>query len=254
MLLEEPFANGDSPIHALDPRFRLVMAFFYSLVMALSTRFPVLLAGVGISLVLVLLAGLKPGAVLRRLFWLNGFVLFFWLVLPLTFTGEPWFDIGPLAFSRNGVILAAQITLKTNAILLALIALVATMRIATLGHALGRLGLPQKIVQLLLMTYRYIFVLQAEYLRLQRSAKIRGFKPGTNLHTYRTYAYLIGMLFVRAAARAERVHQAMRCRGFKGRFYSLQVFAKSDWNWAFGVGMSGVILALAVLNWTQVLT
>ena len=55
--------------------------------------------------------------------------------------------------------------------------------------------------------------------------KIRGFQPGTNMHTYRTYAYLLGMLLVKSYHRAERVRAAMLCRGFEGRFYELTEFS-----------------------------
>jgi cobalt/nickel transport system permease protein len=146
------------------------------------------------------------------------------------------------------VVLAAQITLKSNAILLAFMALIATMSFATLGHALYRMRVPEKIVHLLLMTYRYVFVIEQEYLRLLRAAKIRGFRPGTNTNTYRTYSYVIGMLFVRAAARAERVHQAMLCRGFKGKFYSLQEFQITTASWVFAIMMTAIIVGLVFME------
>jgi cobalt/nickel transport system permease protein len=79
--------------------------------------------------------------------------------------------------------------------------------------------------------------------------KIRGFAPRTNLHTYRSYAYLVGMLFVRAAARAERVHQAMRCRGFDGRFHSLAVFAPHPANQWFAAAAASVMSILLWLEW-----
>ena len=88
-----------------------------------------------------------------------------------------------------------------------------------------------------------------EYDRLIRAAKIRGFRPGTNIHTYKTYAYLIGMLFVRASDRANRVHQAMKCRGFNGRFYTLHAFPAHRRNLIFSLAMSGVVFGLAVLEW-----
>jgi cobalt/nickel transport system permease protein len=178
----------------------------------------------------------------------NALILLLWLVLPLTFKGEVLTRIGSFAIYRPGVVLAAQITLKSNAILLAFIALIATMSLATLGHALHRLAVPEKIVHLLLMTYRYIFVIEQEYLRLIRAAKIRGFRPGTNANTYRTYSYVIGMLFVRAAARAERVHQAMLCRGFNGKFYSLQEFQTTAASWIFSIIMMLLIIALIVME------
>jgi cobalt/nickel transport system permease protein len=101
------------------------------------------------------------------------------------------------------------------------------------------------------MTYRYIFVIEQEYLRLMRAAKIRGFQPGTNLNTYRTFSYVIGMLFVRAAARAERVHQAMRCRGFNGKFYSLQEFRTNTASWVFSIMMTAVIIGLIAMEWSN---
>ena len=59
---------------------------------------------------------------------------------------------------------------------------------------------------------------------LNKSLKIRGFHPGNNLHTYRTYAYLVGMLLVKSYERSERVRTAMLRRGFQGRFYDLKEF------------------------------
>jgi cobalt/nickel transport system permease protein len=114
-----------------------------------------------------------------------------------------------------------------------------------MGHALGSLGIPDKLVHLLLITYRYVFVMEQEYQRLIRAMKIRGFKPGTNLHSYQSYAYLVGMLFVHASARAERVSKAMKCRGFIGRFHALRQFEPDPRNRLFIVIMTLIIILLA---------
>ena len=58
--------------------------------------------------------------------------------------------------------------------------------------------------------------------------KMRGFRPRMNWHTYRTYGYLVGMLLVRSLERSERIVAAMKCRGFRGRFYLLDHFAFSS--------------------------
>jgi cobalt/nickel transport system permease protein len=170
------------------------------------------------------------------------------LVIPFTFPGDALFRIGPFNASREGIALAGQITLKSNAIILAFMALVTTMPLSTLGHALNRLQLPDKFVHLLLMTYRYIFVLEQEYQRLMRAARIRGFQPGTNLHTYRTYAYLVGMLFVKAIDRAERVRWAMLCRGFKRKFYSLHEFKAGRGSVIFLIFISAAVLGIAAIE------
>lgn len=251
-MLSETFAFGDSAIHRLDPRLRVVFAGLLSILTAILNRFPAVIFAVFLALVLIGASRLPVRQVLARLAVVNGLVLFIWLILPWTFEGTPVVGIGPLVGSWEGIRLCALITLKSNAIILALIALVATMPVATLGYALHHLHLPDKLVYLLLMTYRYIFVIETEYQQLARAARIRCFKPGTNLHTYKTYAYMVGMLFVRASARAQRVHQAMVCRGFSGKFYCLHEFAfkSSDWAWSSAMGIS--LIVLGGLEWAPI--
>jgi cobalt/nickel transport system permease protein len=247
-MLREPFAAGDSILHRLDPRIRLASAVLYSCTVAVCREFPALLAALGIAITLIAVARLRIIEVFKRLLVVNALVVFIWTVIPFTFPGEALFRFGPLSAAREGVELAAQITLKSNAIVLAFMATVATMPFATAGHALHRLRVPDKIVHLLLMTYRYIFVLEQEYLRLARAAAIRGFRPGTNLHTYRTYAYLVGMLFVKAVDRAERVRWAMLCRGFQRRFYSLQEFRAGRGSVIFSFLMSAAVLGIVAME------
>ncbi|KPJ76084.1 MAG: cobalt ABC transporter permease [Deltaproteobacteria bacterium SG8_13] len=256
-MIDEPFAHGSSIIHRIDPRFKAVFAGALSVATAVSYRFEALFFALGLSLLLVIAARLAMGLVIKKLMVVVGFLLLLWLVLPLTFEGEVFTRIGPVKITRPGLILSAQITLKSLSILMMFIALVTTASLVTLGHAMDRLGIPAKIVHLLLMSYRYIFVIEQEYRRLSRAAAVRGFTPGTNLHTYRTYAYLVGMIFVRAAERADQVYKAMRCRGFNGRFYCLAEFPAHRRNWIFA-GLMTISLAVLVLleftNAAQVLT
>jgi len=251
-MLSEPFASGNSILHRLDPRTRIISATVYCFVVALAGHFPVLLAAVGFSAALVFISGIRLQDIGKRLLIVNGFILLLWAVVPLTYGGEAFFRIGWFEVSRQGISLTAKITLKSNAILMAFISLIATMPLASLGHALHELMVPPKIIHLLLLNYRYVFVIEQEYQRLIRAAKIRGFQPGTNLHTYRTYAYVIGMLLVRTASRAQRVHQAMLCRGFKGTFYSLQEFKCGRSAWIFSMLMTTVIIGLIVMEWMRV--
>jgi cobalt/nickel transport system permease protein len=220
----EPFAIGRSVLHRLDPRCRILGAALFSGVTAVLEHPWALVLALAAALVLVAAARLPLKPLGQRLGAAAAFLLMLWIVLPLSHGGPLLVQVGPLTLYPQGLALAGRISLKTGAILLAFTALVATMPAAALGHALDRLGLTPKLTFLLLMCYRYLFVIEQEYQRLARAARIRGFRPGTNRHTYRTYAYLVGMLFVRASGRAERVHQAMRCRGFDGRFHSIQAF------------------------------
>lgn len=248
-MIQEPFVYGASPIHRLDPRSRILMATAYSFVVALSDRFSALFLALAFSFLLIGISRLPVLDVAKRLLPVNGIVLFLWLVVPVTFPGTPLFHLGPLTATREGLLVSAGITIKCNAILLTFIAMVATSTVATLGAALGRMRVPGKMVYLLLMSYRYLFVMEMEYHRLARSAALRCFRPSTSMHTYRTFAYFIGMLFVRASVRAERVYMAMLCRGFSGKFHSLQEFSFSRKDGIWATCMTTAILALGFVEW-----
>jgi len=247
-MIQEPFASGNSPIHHLSPTLRVAAAVAYSFLVALSHGLPTLTTALFFSLLLLLFARLNFKKVFQRLTVVLGFLLLIWVILPWTYKGEILYHIAPLAIYRPGIRLCLEISLKSIAILLAMIALVSTMTTARLGHVLNHLHLPDKLVYLILITYRYIFVIEQEYQRLMRAARIRNFRPGTNLHTYRTYAYLLGMLFVRSADRAKRVHQAMVCRGFSGKFYSLQENSKGYRNWVFALLMSLSLFSMLIIE------
>ncbi len=246
-MIQEIFAEGNSCIHRLDPRVRLVVAAALAILVALAQSLTVAAAALAVAGALLLLARLNLRVVAGRLAVVNGLIVFLWLVLPFSVPGEAAVRLGFLTATEPGVALAGLLTLKSNAIILTLIALVATVPVTTLGQALQRLYLPDKLCHLLLFTYRYLFVMEQEYCRLQQALKVRGFIPRTGMHTYRTYAYLVALLLVRSCDRADRVYQAMLCRGFQGRFYSLRRFALQRRDVVFVSLMLPALAALAGL-------
>jgi cobalt/nickel transport system permease protein len=131
--------------------------------------------------------------------------------------------------------------------------LLATSSMVRTGHALSHLRVPDKIVQMLLFTVRYFSVIHQEYHRLRSAMKVRGFRPRTNLHTYRSYGYLVGMLLVSTYERSKRIYAAMLCRGFKGRFYTLDHFTLSRRDLAFALVMLLPLALIGMLQWTQVI-
>lgn len=229
-MMEERFAQGNSLLHRRDPKVKVIVATTFITVAAISNSFTVVTMALALASVLTLLARLDAVALLKRLLAANTFTIFLWLTLPLTYGGEDFVRLGPLALSGEGLYLAALITLKTNTIVLSLLALLGTSRIANIGHALEGLHLPKRLCFLLLFSYRYVFVIYQEYQKLNRAARMRCFIPATNIHTYRTYGYLFGMTLVRSWNRATRVHQAMLLRGFNGRLIPLaqQTVCKND--------------------------
>ncbi len=242
-MMFEQFSQGTSLLHRSDVRIKIVSVLVLVPVLALSRSPWTVLAGLALGLVLVSAARLDARHLVRRLLVVNGFVLFLWLTLPLTYPGQTLATLGPLAISGPGVALALLITLKANSIVLLLIALLATSTVADIGYGLERLKLPRKLCLLLLFSYRYIFVIHQEYQRLARAARLRSFQPGTNLHTYRTFGYLLAMTLLKSWQRAERVRQAMLLRGFQGQFHSINHFPIKRGDLLF----LGVMVALAII-------
>ncbi len=244
-MMDEHFSKGESLLHRRDPRVKIIAAFLFTLVVALSNHFLVAGSALILAVILLLISRLRLKEVVKRLLLVNSFTLFLWITLPLTYGGDILTSMGPVSFSREGLLLALLITLKTNAILLTLIGLISTSTVVSIGHGLEKLGLPERLCFLLLFSYRFIFVIHQEYLRLLRAAKIRNFIPGNNLHTYRTFGYLFGMTLVKSWNRSQHVHQAMMLRGFHGKLIPLQQpnLQRADYTFLFSqlICISGLV-------------
>ncbi len=247
--IQEHFSEGLSPIHRMDPRVKIIVGIAFACLVALSQKFNTLVCALGFAFILLMIARLSFREVFWRLAVVNGFVLFLWVFLPWTVPGQELFTFGPITGSREGVLLAGAITLKSNAILIAFIVLLSSSSPFTLFHALSHLRMPGKIVHLFFFCYRYIFVIQSEYKRLRTAMKMRAFQPGTNLHTYRSFAYLVGMLLVKSFDRSERVYQAMLCRGFQGEYPTLVNFYVKRLDILYGIGMFCMLLTMFIIEW-----
>lgn len=229
--ISEPFALGESLIHDSHPGFRVICAFLFSLVgalvMSLSAAVVIFICGI----LFAVYARLPMLSLVKRLLFVNGFIFFLWLFLPFSRPGELLFTVGPFTATAEGVLYAAIITLKSNGIVLAATALISTMPVQLMGAGMQSLKLPDKLCRLFLFTWRYVHVMGGEYEKMKRAAVMRGFTPSNSIMTYRTYAWLLGMLLVRSWDRAQVVWQAMLCRGFTGKFYTLNTFKVrlSDW-------------------------
>ncbi len=251
-VISERLASGSSVIHSANPTGKILGGTILTTIIALSASLPCLLTGLTMGIGLVGLARLPVRHILPRLAAVNFFILFLWLVLPLTGGGQPLMMIGPVPISEHGVVLALRITIKTNGIILLVLALFATIPVPQVGQVLRRLSIPPTFVLLLLTTYRYLTLIEEEFTRLRVAAKLRCFQAQTSLHTYRTYAHLLGMTLIRSLERSRRIHDAMRMRGFDGTYHVLdsELSTKNSWNpISFLLGACCLLLAIQTLFW-----
>lgn len=233
---------------ARDPRLRVLAALAWTLVVLSLTQPLVLLLALSAALVLALAAGFRPRLLIRRLLALEGFMLVLLVTLPFSLPGEAEFQLGPLIGSWAGLERGVVILLKANGVLLGLLALVGSLEPVVLGHALARLGLSPKLTHLFLFTVRYLGVLYGEYGRLRQALRARAFVARADRHTWRTLGWLLGMLLVRGLERARRIQDAMRCRGFQGRFYLLEATAWQRVDHAWGGGLGLLLAGLLILD------
>ncbi len=221
----EPLAPVDSPLRHLDPRWKLAALVPAAFLVAAFQSPPAVLMALGGAFFLVLLSRMPLAWYLRRLGGLALVLLLFVLLLPFILDGPgPAWSVGPLRFSLHGLTVALVICGKALAIVSLMLVVLATAPLEVTLKAAHALLVPGLIVQLLLLTYRYTFLLADELGRLRVALRVRGYRNRASLHSYRTVGHIAGTLLVRGHERAERVGHAMRCRGFDGRFRALTTF------------------------------
>ena len=236
-----------SLIDRFDPRARIIAMTLFALATVFSHNLLIPALALSLSIIVAFQANLNMQRTWRRVLAMDVFIVFMIIMLPFTTPGDALFHVFGFAASEQGLLKAIEIGLKTNAVVLMLLALLGTLEASTLGHALARLHVPEKLVHLMLFTVRYLEVIGREYKRMRKAMKARAFRPRSNWHTWRSIGYLVGMLLIRSLERSERIHAAMKCRGFNGRLYLLDhlVWRRCD-NVLLVVALGFTLLAVVI--------
>jgi cobalt/nickel transport system permease protein len=221
----EHLAPRDSALARRDPRWRLA-AIGLAIVGTAALRQPGPSAvALGFTLLLALIGRVPWRWYRARVGVLLVALLPFLVVVPFTVDrGERLWEWRFLHVTDAGLLVAAALAMKTLALVTLALTLLASGQLHVTLAAAGRMGVPRLVVHLTLLTYRYVFVLLDELNRLRIALRLRGFRNAMTGHAYRTVGQVTGTLLVRGAERADRVAQAMRCRGFDGRFRTTTTF------------------------------
>lgn len=247
MHLEE-FSEGSSFLHKADPRLKIIVFSVFSILCATATGIKLSLFYLVYSLFLIVIARVKIKPLASRVFVANFFIFFIWIFVPFSYPGSSYIEFGTLKMSHEGLKYALLITIKANAIIIATITLLSTSSVNSLAHAMLHLKVPKKLVTVFFLFYRYITVIHDEYLKIKRSALVRGFIPKTNIHTYKTYAYILGGMVIKSYERAEEIYKAMFCRGFQGFFPLFEHFKVRKTDIIFSI----VSILIFILFWAKV--
>jgi cobalt/nickel transport system permease protein len=244
------FKHPDVPDSALarwDARWKLAaLALAAFGVAALNSLVPTLVA-LALGLALLALARLPRRWVRDRLALFAFGALPFLLVLPFTLhTDGPGWDVGPVRVSQGGLVVGTAVFARCLAIGCLALVLIGT---APLHHTLAaahKLKVPGLLVLLTGLAYRYTFLLADELRRIRVALRTRGFRVRANRHGYRTLGHVTGAVLVRGADRAERVAEAMRCRGFDGTFHTTTAFRTATTDIISFAAVVAAVIALIV--------
>lgn len=234
----------------LDLRLRLLVCL--SALIAFTPTARPLSAAVGVVAVVLLHFFSRQSVRWKQLLHLEGFLVLLFLTLPFTLPGHAAFHVGPLVASEEGLSRALVLALKVTASVLLIMLLLGSVEPIRIGVALRGLHVPETLVRLFVNVARNVGLVRSELARLHDAMRMRGFRAGSNRHTWRSYGYLFGMLFVRAIDRAERVEEAMRLRGYSGRFPRTELPKPDMRDWAAAAAIIGGAILLLVWDrlWT----
>lgn len=229
-------AAGDSPVHRLDPRVKIVgliglVVVSVSLPPAAWLAFGALAA---VLVGLVVAARLRPRHVLRRMTVEVPFLL---AAAVLPFTVE------------DGVVLGVTVGAKITIGVLAMVILSSTTPFPRLLRGFELLRTPRLIVVIVAFMWRYLHVLGEQVSNMQTARAARGYSARFFWQAAASTGSLVATMFVRSLGRGERVYLAMLSRGYTGTMPEAAVerFALRPADVSFLAALAALLVLVRVL-------
>lgn len=258
------YIPGDTFVHRLDPRTKLLCTLFLLIGISFTRSIPVALVYLVLLLIIFHLARIPLGFVLRPFLRGLPFILFFlgFTVLWLGWqepVGTVFWEWGWIRITSSGVNLAVLSLFRLVSLLLLLSLPTLTTMITQLTYGVetllkpgARLGLPaQEIALVSTIALRFVPILTEELERVMKAQASRGGEIGSlnwrqPAQIGKTLLPLIVPLFVNAFRRAEEMAVAMEARGYvsgAGRTHFVQLHARPV-DYAVTVGLLLVLLGV----------
>jgi energy-coupling factor transport system permease protein len=254
------YCEGNSLIHRLDPRMKIVLSILYIVAIFLAkgvTAFALLILS---AVVLVGLTGLSPAMILRGMRPLLFIIVFTAVINIFWMTGDVLLvQLGPVKIYLEGIINAILIVVRIVLLIVATsVFLTYTTTPLALTDGLEQLLSPLKKLHVpvhefsMMMTIalRFIPTLIDETQKIMNAQKARGadFSTGSLLQRAKALIPILIPLFISAFRRADELATAMECRCYTGgegrtRMNVLRSTAK-DWLFLLAVLLLGAAIVL----------
>lgn len=221
------FFPGDSLIHRIDPRFKIIITFIFILMLFSGGHIACLGVGVVFTVIAVILSkipvkmfvkSLKPimpflilTAVLNILFVTSGDILFQWKFLKITADGV---NISVLMIIRMTFLIVGSslLTYTTSPITL-------TDAIERLLSPLKKIKVPvHELAMMMSIALRFIPTLIEETEKIMSAQKARGAEidSGSLMTRAKNMIAILVPLFISSFRRADELATAMECRCYRG--------------------------------------
>jgi cobalt ECF transporter T component CbiQ len=227
-----------SPMRHWPPlgKFLLVMALLVASLISTSLVIPIAIFIVGLTLLFLSTRLRFPRVIAFAL--LEGMAIFLIGALVITFVtveGNVLFSFDFLSFEINvtegGLKLGLTIFLRALAGVTIMLFFATSTPIPHFAAALRQIRIPAYLTELVILVYRYSFLLFEQLDVLYTAAQCRvGFRGTKN--KFRTTGKLAVGLFIRSMEVAERSQVALYCRNFRGDFPTFRPPPRMTLGWA----------------------
>lgn len=231
-------AHLNSILHRMDLRLKIISILASSLIISSCRTISSAAIAIIYATLLTLLSGIPLTYYLKKTYLPLIFLLPLFLFLPLSSGGDVLFSLSYLSIYKEGIILSVLISLKVTAIIILINIMLSTAPFRDIAAALKSLKVPDKMLNIILFTYRYFFIFFEDLRKMRVALTLRGFKNRSTLTSLRSSANLAGSLLVRSYEQTERIYRAMLLRGYTGRIISDKTF---------NAGGADILLALMII-------
>ncbi|NLK00790.1 MAG: energy-coupling factor transporter transmembrane protein EcfT [Clostridia bacterium] len=246
---------GESLIHRLDPRIKIITTLIYMISLFVVNSFPGYILVITVGLLAILNSKIPLGYFIRGLkpiFILIGITFFLNILLT---PGIPLVKIGPIKITEEGLFLGIFMSIRLAMLVLVASLLTLTTTPVNFTEAIENLlspfkgiGVPaHELAMMMTIALRFIPTLLEETDKIIKAQKARGadFESGNLLKRAKNIIPILVPLFIGALRRADELATAMESRCYRGgegrtRMKALTIETKDK------IAMAAAVLFLVV--------
>lgn len=236
--LEDLAGRGTFP-RRIHPLAKVLVTIWYLVLVMSFDKYDITgLLGMSVyPVILMILGDISIGQAIRRLRPILLMVCLVGLANPL-FDRELLGTVGGIKIT-SGMLSMATLFFKTVFAVAASYILMATTTMEQICYVLRKLRVPQILVTVLLLIYRYLVLMLKEADRIAQAYRLRA--PGEKGIRKSAWGPLAGQMLLRSMDRAQAVYESMTLRGFRGEFFLRGRFAPPCRSVFYGIGWAAVL-------------